>query len=111
MINLEEYINRESTASYIKWVPSYSSHGTLAKKYINEILEDNPEYYEFAKAVAEYPVIKWGKISREKIALDPNQIRSDYFGIEGEEFAKKQKENLLFCNTLIEFIEIGRAHV
>ena len=105
MINLEEYINRESASSYIQWVPSYSSHGTLAKKYINEILEENPEYYEFGKAVAEYPVIKWGMLSRERIALDPKLITTEFFGIEGEEFAEKQKENLLFCNAVIDFVE------
>lgn len=105
MIDLQEYTNRGSSSSFIQWVPSYSPHGVLARKHIKRILENSPEYYGFAKAVAEYPVIKWGKISRERIALDPERIVSDYFGIEGKEFAEKQKENLLFCNMVIEFVE------
>ena len=56
------------------------------------------EYRGFARAVAEYPVMKWGKLSREKIMLDPRQIKTVYFGIEGSEFVEKQKRHLLFCD-------------
>lgn len=104
-IDLQDYINRESSSSLLERVPSYSAHGTLAKKYINEILETNMEYRGFARAVAEYPVMKWGKLSREKIMLDPRQIKTVYFGIEGSEFVEKQKRHLLFCDRIIGFIE------
>ena len=50
MIRLEKYIAKESGAENIVSVPTYSSHATLAKRYINddfgrclkEILTDIP---------------------------------------------------------------------
>ncbi len=105
MIDLQDYINKESSSVLLTRVPSYSSHGTLARKYINEVLEVNPEYHDFARMVGEYPLIKWGKASREKIMLDPERIKTGYFGIEGEEFTEKQKQRLLFCDKIINFVE------
>ena len=104
-IDLQEYINRESSSAFLKRVPSYSAHETLARKYINETLAKNKDYFGFAKAVAEYPVMKWGKISRERISLDQRHISTGYFGIEGEEFAQKQRQNHVFCDRIIDFVE------
>ena len=105
MIDLQDYINRESSSFLLERVPSYSSHGTLARKYINEVLETNADYHDFARAVAEYPVMKWGKLSREKILLDPRRIKTGYFGIEGSDFVEKQMRQLLFCDRIIGFVE------
>ncbi len=104
-IDLQEYINRESSSTFLNRVPSYSAHEKLAKKYINETLAENKDYFSFAKAVAEYPVMKWGKISREKISLDRRNFSTGYFGIEGEEFARRQKQNHVFCDRIIDYIE------
>ena len=105
MIVLKDYIDKESSSTTISYVPTYSNRGTLAKKYVNQILADHPEYYNFIKLICEYPLIKWGEKSRKKINLAHHQIESSYFGIDGEEFIERQKEHLKLCDTIIDFIE------
>ena len=112
MIRLEKYIAKESGAENIVSVPTYSSHATLAKRYINDILTDHSEYQHLINAIVSYPVQKWADLCREKINIDAASIGSaletesdEVFGIKDGSYLRNQQARLQTSASVIEFIE------
>ena len=114
MIVLEDYINRsvDSSDIRIERVPTYSKHATLSKKILNELLVDNPNYFDLIKAIVVFPVQKWAYTSRNRIGLDPfslgkNKAIQDavFFGMKSEDWLANQKRRLELSDEMLLSIE------
>ena len=112
MIHLEDYINKETGKQSVLSIPTYSCHATLAKRYINDILVDHPEYHNMINAIISYPVQKWADLCRENINLDMASIEvamksegDDVFGIRDGAFLKNQRTRLLTSASIVSFVE------
>ena len=109
---LIDFINKNSyTVKYNK-IPTYSAHSTLAKKYINEIIADYPQYQNILEALICYPVQKWADETRNKLKLDEDNLNKmieyemdDYFGIKNVSFLKKQKIILQISKEELSFMD------
>ena len=110
--NISDFISRTAEDNQIQSIPTYSSHATLAKRYVNECLLEHPEYTGFIKAIVSYPIQRWAAEAREKSQLDLNTLNEtvryeegSFFGISGERFLKKQQHRLEITEKILEFIE------
>ena len=111
MIVLEDYVRRPSAAFSVERVPTCSSHATLARRFINEILKDDPQYYGFIRAMADYPIQRWAYESRKKTGLDICSIKraaaledGSFFGMKSEKWLKSQERKLELSDEIMEFV-------
>ena len=112
MTDLIEFINKNTRSIQYNKIPTYSIHSTLAKKYINEIIADYPQYQNILEALICYPVQKWADETRKKLKLDEDNLNTiiqyetdEYFGIKNTDFLKKQKIILQISKEELSFMD------
>lgn len=90
---------------------SLSEHRKHANKLINEIVEENKEYYNIAYCFCSYMVQKWALEKRKSIKIDLDDLRlaiddnSDYFGIKTHQKMDFQRQTLEITNEIIDEVE------
>lgn len=91
-------------------IPTKSAHGRVVKKILNDILQDNPEYYSTISNLVLYPVQKWAESTRRKLDLDYNSVKQaldngeNYFGLWNVKM-KKQLEALHESTNMLEIFD------
>lgn len=112
MEQFSNFINQNFNNVVYTNIPTYSTHSTLIKKYINDVVSEYPEYQNIIEALICFPVQKWATITREKLNIAPENIETileyqldDYFGINNYKFLNKQKESLKISNKALDYIE------
>ena len=81
-VSISELLTRSSEKVKIDRIPTRSTHEKMARKILNDILEEHEEYFPCIAALVVFPIQIWAKQTRQKLGIEYSAIQnSTYFGI------------------------------
>lgn len=92
----------------INYVPTLSSHSSVVKKILNEVLEENKEWKYAICALVSYSIQKWALECRSDLRIDSYSMQyfithnqeSRYFGLDSTSFLEDQKGDMKISETI-----------
>ena len=83
----------------------------MAEKIIEEIIEENEDYYNAARIFCMYPAQKWAQTTRKELKLDAASLQkaldsdTEYFGIYARSNLSLQLKNLKLTDEILKYVE------
>ena len=108
-MNLQQFVNKTCNKTVqINKVPTKSSKKTLARKTINKLLNEHPEWQDLLLSLVCYPIQVWASDCRNKLNFNLiNELALDnasVMGITNKEVIKRQIKLNKSTNRIICFI-------
>ena len=95
----------------INHVYTQSEHKLLAKKMMNELIQEHPEYSNTIFCLSSYPIQKWAFDCRDDLGSDTKNIlkamyeMGSYYGFYNVDHIQQQLKSQSISNEIIEYLE------
>lgn len=84
-ISISELLNRSTARVKIDRIPTLSRHEKTARNILNDILDQNENFFPCIAALVVYPIQIWAKQTRERLGIDYASLNNEvFFGIATE---------------------------